>query len=91
MEWKTMLKFGLTTLMTGALLLLTTSPGNTETPNPNNPFTKHGLPVPGAYFDNKAHTQPRAVAASTSVKGQNPKPSKSETKKQTTPARYANS
>jgi hypothetical protein len=80
-------KFGLTALMTVALFLVTTSLGNGQTPDPNNPFTKHGLPVPGAYFRNKAHTQPTEVAASTPVRGKNPKPSKSQTK----PARYANS
>lgn len=84
-------KFGLATLMTVALFFLTSSLGNAQTPDPKNPFTKHGLPVPGAYFKNKASTEPTAVAASTPVRAKNPKPSKSETKKQMRPARYADS
>jgi hypothetical protein len=84
-------KFGLATLMTVALFFLTSSLGNAQTPDPKNPFTKHGLPVPGAYFKNKASTEPTAVAASKPVRAKNPKPSKSETKKQTKPAHYADS
>ena len=85
------LRFALCALTTGAFLL-TTSPSKAETPDPANPFTKHGLPVPGAYFKSKETPPPAAVAASGSLKrGATPKQTAAKaTKKQTNHIRYAN-
>jgi hypothetical protein len=35
----------------------------------SNPFTKHGLPVPGAYFNSKAKMRPGTIAVSKSEMG----------------------
>jgi hypothetical protein len=35
----------------------------------SNPFTKHGLPVPGAYFNRKENQQSATIAVSKSGKG----------------------
>jgi hypothetical protein len=35
----------------------------------SNPFTKHGLPVPGAYFQSKENQQTATIAVSKSGKG----------------------
>lgn len=86
-----MVRFGFCALAVEALLL-TISPLNADTPDPNNPFTKHGLPVPGAYFTKKQNSQPPTVAVSKSANSaQNPKPANSKANKR--PAkdpRYAN-
>jgi hypothetical protein len=52
----------------------------------SNPLTKHGLPVPGAYFKNKENQQPAKIAVSKSGNGidrqklEVSKPSKTHTK-----------
>ena len=76
-------RFGLGTLVTGAFCL-TTSLANADTPEPANAFTKHGLPVPGAYFKNKEETSQTAVVVAKSGKSAtNPNPTASKiTKKQ---------
>jgi hypothetical protein len=50
-------------LALGAFLVLS---GKAETPDT---FTRHGLPIPGAYFKNKESQQPATVAVSKSGKG----------------------
>lgn len=61
----TIIKFGLAALAAGAFLTL---PSKAETPDLSNPFTRHGLPVPGAYFKNKESQQPATVAIRKSEK-----------------------
>ena len=60
---KTIVQFGLAALAAGAFFAL---PGNAETPDI---FTKHGLPIPGAYFKNKESQQPATVGVSKSGQG----------------------
>ena len=60
---KNIVQFGLAVLAAGAFFAL---PGNAETPDI---FTKHGLPIPGAYFKNKESQQPASVAVSKSGQG----------------------
>jgi hypothetical protein len=58
-------KYWFATVVTGALLggaLLSKA----ETPDT---FTRHGLPIPGAYFENKASQQPATVGVSKSGQG----------------------
>jgi hypothetical protein len=45
-----------------------TLPSKAETPDLSNPFTKHGLPVPGAYFKVNESHQPTTIAVSKSEK-----------------------
>lgn len=59
---KTIVQFGLVALV-GAFLALS---GKAETPDI---FTKHGLPLPGAYFKNKESQQPATIAVSKSGQG----------------------
>jgi hypothetical protein len=59
----TIIKFGLAALAAGAF---STLPSKAETPDT---FTRHGLPIPGAYFKNKETQQPATVAVSKSGKG----------------------
>jgi len=59
----TIIKFGLAALAAGAF---STLPSKAETPDT---FTRHGLPIPGAYFKNKESQQPATVAVSKSGKG----------------------
>jgi len=59
----TIIKFGLAALASGAL---STLPSKAETPDT---FTRHGLPIPGAYFKNKQSQQPATVAVSKSGQG----------------------
>jgi hypothetical protein len=61
----TIIKFGLAALAAGAF---STLPSKADTPDLSNPFTRHGLPIPGAYFKNK-ESQPATVAVSKSGKG----------------------
>jgi hypothetical protein len=86
-----MVKFGIFILAAGTFFA-GASPTKAETPDPANPFTKHGLPVPGAYFKSKENP-PSAVAASASAKsGAAPKQTAAKaTKKQTKQIRYATS
>src|SRR5258707_1849794 len=60
---KNIVQFGLAALAAGAFLVL---PGKAETPDI---FTKHGLPLPGAYFKNKESQKPATVAVSKSGQG----------------------
>jgi hypothetical protein len=41
-------------------------PGKAETPDT---FTRHGLPIPGAYFAQKASEKPATIAVSKSGQG----------------------
>jgi hypothetical protein len=86
-----MVKFGIFMLVAGTFLA-GASATKAETPDPANPFTKHGLPVPGAYFKSK-ESPSAAVAASASAKsGAAPKRTAAKaTKKQTKQIRYATS
>jgi hypothetical protein len=59
----TIIKFGLAALAAGAFSTLSSK---AETPDI---FTKHGLPIPGAYFKNKDSQQPASVAVSKSGQG----------------------
>jgi hypothetical protein len=59
----TVIKFGLAALTAGAF---STLPSKAETPDI---FTKHGLPIPGAYFKNQESQQPATIAVSKSGKG----------------------
>jgi hypothetical protein len=59
----TIIKFGLAALAAGAF---STLPSKADTPDS---FTRHGLPIPGAYFKNKESQQPATVAVSKSGKG----------------------
>jgi hypothetical protein len=58
-------KFGLATLAAGAFCAATL-PGKAETPDT---FTRHGLPIPGAYFAQKASEKPATIAVSKSGQG----------------------
>ena len=58
-------KLSLAMVFTGALLEAAL-PSKAETPDI---FTKHGLPIPGAYFKNKESQKPATVAVSKSGKG----------------------
>jgi hypothetical protein len=60
---KKIVQFGLAALAAGAFFAL---PSKAETPDI---FTKHGLPIPGAYFKNKEGQQPASVAVSKSGQG----------------------
>ena len=62
-KMKNIVQFGLAGLAAGALFVL---PGKAETPDT---FTKHGLPLPGAYFKNKESQQLVSVAVSKSGQG----------------------
>jgi hypothetical protein len=64
-QTKSIIKFGLAALWIGAILG-TTLPSKAETPDT---FTRHGLPLPGAYFKNKGSQQPATIAVSKSGKG----------------------
>jgi hypothetical protein len=87
-----MIKFGIFMLVAGTFVAAA-SATKAETPDPANPFTKHGLPVPGAYFKSKATPLSAAVAASASAKSSaSPKQTAAKaTKTQTKHIRYATS
>jgi hypothetical protein len=76
-------RFGLGALAVAAFSL-TSLLSNADTLDSANAFTKHGLPVPGAYFKNKENTQRAPVVTATSAKRvTNAKPTASKgTKKQ---------
>jgi hypothetical protein len=61
----TIIKCGFAALAAGAF---STLPSKAETPDLSNPFTRHGLPVPGAYFKVNESHQPATVAVSKSEK-----------------------
>ena len=60
---KNIVQFGLAALAAGAFFAL---PGKAETPDT---FTRHGLPIPGAYFKNKESQKAATIAVSKSGKG----------------------
>jgi hypothetical protein len=62
---KTIVSFGLAAFAVGAF---TTLPSKADTPDATFAFTKHGLPVPGAYFKNRENQQP-TIAVSKSGTG----------------------
>jgi len=62
---KTIGKFGLAALAAGAFWAATL-PSKAETPDT---FTRHGLPIPGAYFKSKESQKPATVALSKSGRG----------------------
>jgi hypothetical protein len=61
----TIIKFGLAAFAAGAF---STLPSKADNNTPDS-FTRHGLPIPGAYFQNKESQQPATVAVSKSGKG----------------------
>jgi hypothetical protein len=65
---KTIAKFGFAALAVGAFFGSALS-SNANTTDPSNPFTKHGLPIPGAYFEAKENQQVATVAVSKSGQG----------------------
>lgn len=67
---KTIAKFGLAALAAGAIFG-SALPANADqyVSELSNPFTKHGLPVPGAYFKAKENQQAATVAVSKSGQG----------------------
>ena len=58
----TTIKFGLAALAVGAFSIL---PGKADNTTPDT-FTRHGLPIPGAYFKNKESQQLATIAVSKS-------------------------
>jgi hypothetical protein len=58
----TIIKFGLAAFAAGAF---STLPSKADNNTPDS-FTRHGLPIPGAYFKNQ---QPATIAVSKSEKG----------------------
>jgi len=79
-----MFRFGLCALATGALGL-TSSLSNADTTAAANAFTKHGLPVPGAYFKNKENAPRTAAGLANSRKSvTNPNPTASKAAKKQT-------
>jgi len=83
-----MVKFGIFLLVAGTFFAGALST-KAETPDPANPFTKHGLPVPGAYFKNKA--TPLSASASAKSSGTPKQTAGKATKTQTKHIRYATS
>src|SRR5260370_40855325 len=69
-QMKTISRFGLTALAVGRFFG-STLPANADqyASELSNPFTKHGLPVPGAYFKAKENQQATTVAVSKSGQG----------------------
>ena len=66
----TIIKFGLATLTAGAFLASTLQARADEYASASsNYFTKHGLPVPGAYFKAKESQQATTIAVSKSGVG----------------------
>jgi hypothetical protein len=61
----TIVKFGLAAFAAGAF---STLPSKADNSTPDT-FTRHGLPIPGAYFKNKESQQPETIAVSKSGKG----------------------
>jgi hypothetical protein len=83
---KKIVKSAVSTLMIAACFLSISSL-NADTPDPANPFTKHGLPVLGAYFKDKNDACSGAVPAS-SVRKTKPL-AQTTAIKQTKRAKYA--
>jgi hypothetical protein len=67
---KTIAKFGFAALAVGAFFGSTLPVSADEyASQSSNPFTKHGLPVPGAYFNAKENQLTTTVAVSKSGQG----------------------
>ncbi len=64
-QLQNIVKLSLAMVFTGALLEGAV-PSKAETPDI---FTKHGLPIPGAYFKNQETQQPATVGVSKSGQG----------------------
>jgi hypothetical protein len=67
-QMKKVIRFGLAAIAAGTFFG-TTLTGNADTSDATIAFTKHGLPVPGAYFKNNESQQPATIAVSKSGKG----------------------
>jgi hypothetical protein len=64
------IKFGLATIAAGTILgSMVTVKADDYASELSNPFTKHGLPVPGAYFKSQENQQSATIAVSKSGKG----------------------
>ena len=85
-QMKKIVKSAVSTLVI-AVCFQNISSSKADTPDPANPFTKHGLPVPGVYFKNKDDVRSGAVAAS-SVRKIKPR-AQTTTIKQAKRAKYA--
>lgn len=84
------IKFGLATIAAGTILGNTVTVKADEYASENsNPFTKHGLPVPGAYFKSQENQQSATIAVSKSGKGVGQQTKSTATKK-AKPVRAAN-
>ena len=84
------IKFGLATIAAGTILGSTvTVKADEYASEHSNPFTKHGLPVPGAYFNSKENQQSATIAVSKSGKGVGRQTNSTATKK-VKPVRAAN-
>jgi hypothetical protein len=68
MKNTSVVKFGVAALAMGAVFA-STLPVKADTPDLSNPFTKHGLPVPGAYFKNQENQKPATIAVSKEGQG----------------------
>jgi hypothetical protein len=67
-KMKTIAKFGLAALTVEAFFGMALS-SNANMPDPSNPFTKHGLPIPGAYFQTRGNQQVATIVVSKSGPG----------------------
>ncbi|HEX6565968.1 MAG TPA: hypothetical protein VF020_16885 [Chthoniobacterales bacterium] len=75
------IKFGLATIAAGTILGTTvTVKADEYASERSNPFTKHGLPVPGAYFKSQEN-QSATIAVSKSGKGVGQQTNSTATKK----------
>jgi hypothetical protein len=67
---RTIIKFGFAVLAAGALFASTVQARADEyASESSNYFTKHGLPIPGAYFKAKENQQATTIAISKSGQG----------------------
>jgi hypothetical protein len=78
------IKFGLAALAVGAFSIL---PGKADITTPN-PFTMHGLPIPGAYFKNKGSQRPATIAVSKSERASDKKSRQSRRVGRSTPSMF---
>ena len=84
------IKFGLATIAAGTILgSMVTVKADDYASELSNPFTKHGLPVPGAYFKSQENQQSATIAVSKSGKGVGQQTNSTATKK-VKPVRAAN-
>jgi hypothetical protein len=76
------IKSGLATIAAGIILGTTvTVKGDEYASEHSNPFTKHGLPVPGAYFKSQENQQSATIAVSKAGTGVGQKTTSTATKK----------